>query len=72
MLTREPLDLFNSKYFIRNSVLLGHGRNIVNVILVDFRAIDTMGEILVLAVSAMGIIHLLKKKKSMKSIRKDS
>ena len=34
---------------------LAHGRNIVNVILVDFRALDTMGEITVLATAAIGV-----------------
>ena len=34
---------------------LGHGRNIVNVILVDFRGFDTMGEITVLATAAIGV-----------------
>ena len=33
----------------------GYGRNIVNVILVDIRALDTMGEIVVLALAAMGV-----------------
>ena len=37
-----------------------HGKNVVNVILVDFRALDTMGEITVLAVAAMGVWALLK------------
>ena len=37
-----------------------YGRNIVNVILVDFRAMDTMGEITVLSISAMGVFALLK------------
>jgi multicomponent Na+:H+ antiporter subunit A len=32
----------------------GGGRNIVNVILVDFRGFDTLGEITVLAVAAVG------------------
>jgi multicomponent Na+:H+ antiporter subunit A len=32
----------------------------VNVILVDFRALDTLGEITVLAVAAIGIYALLK------------
>jgi len=32
-----------------------YGRNIVNVILVDFRALDTMGEILVLGIAALGV-----------------
>ena len=37
-----------SAYFAENSVTKGHGRNIVNVILVDFRGLDTLGEITVL------------------------
>jgi multicomponent Na+:H+ antiporter subunit A len=49
-----------SEYFINNSVLLAHGRNIVNVILVDFRGIDTLGEITVLAVAAAGVFAILK------------
>ncbi len=36
------------------------GRNVVNTILVDFRALDTMGEITVLAVAALGILALLR------------
>jgi len=36
----------------------GHGRNIVNVILVDFRGVDTMGEITVLAVASIGAVAL--------------
>jgi multicomponent Na+:H+ antiporter subunit A len=36
----------------------GYGRNIVNVILVDIRGIDTMGEITVLATAAIGIVAL--------------
>src|SRR5690606_2854937 len=38
----------------------GGGRNIVNVILVDFRAFDTMGEIVVLTVTALGVIGLVR------------
>ena len=47
------------RYFAENSVLMAHGRNIVNVILVDFRALDTMGEITVLATAALGVRALL-------------
>jgi multicomponent Na+:H+ antiporter subunit A len=36
----------------------GHGRNVVNVILVDFRALDTVGEITVLAAAAIGAVAL--------------
>jgi multicomponent Na+:H+ antiporter subunit A len=36
------------------------GRNVVNVILVDFRAADTLGEITVLAVAAIGVANLVR------------
>lgn len=49
-----------SDYFIRNSAPKAYGHNIVNVILVDFRVLDTLGEILVLAVAAIGVHTLLR------------
>jgi multicomponent Na+:H+ antiporter subunit A len=49
-----------SSYFIENSLTKAHGRNIVNVILVDFRGIDTLGETTVLAVAAVGVYALLR------------
>jgi multicomponent Na+:H+ antiporter subunit A len=49
-----------STYFAENSYPLGHGRNIVNVILVDFRALDTLGEITVLSLAGVGVFALLK------------
>jgi multicomponent Na+:H+ antiporter subunit A len=51
-----------SDYFIENSLPLAHSRNIVNAILVDFRALDTFGEITVLAVAGVGVYALLKLK----------
>jgi multicomponent Na+:H+ antiporter subunit A len=36
----------------------GDGKNVVNVILVDFRGVDTMGEITVLLVAAVGAVAL--------------
>ena len=36
-----------------------YGRNIVNVILVDFRALDTLGEIVVVMVAALAATALL-------------
>lgn len=39
-----------------------HGRDIVNVILVDFRALDTLGEITVLAVAALGVSAMIVRK----------
>ncbi len=48
------------EYFVENSFLQAKGRNIVNVILVDFRGLDTMGEITVLMVASLGVFSLLK------------
>jgi multicomponent Na+:H+ antiporter subunit A len=47
-------------YYVANSYLAAHGRNIVNVILVDFRGLDTLGEITVLGIAGVGIYALLK------------
>ncbi|MCZ7616955.1 MAG: DUF4040 domain-containing protein [Myxococcota bacterium] len=55
-----PLDPMLGDWFVRQSVVEGHGRNVVNVILVDFRALDTLGEITVVAVAAMAAYALLK------------
>ena len=49
-----------SDYFAENSWPLAHGRNIVNTILVDFRGLDTLGEITVLALAGVGVFALLK------------
>lgn len=43
---------------VERSVPDGDGRNVVNVILVDFRGFDTMGEITVLATAAIGSVAL--------------
>ena len=51
-----------SGFFAENSYLLAHGRNIVNVIIVDFRAMDTLGEITVLSIAGAGVYTLLKLK----------
>ena len=47
-------------FFLENSVPGGGGTNVVNVILVDFRGFDTLGEISVLAIAAVGIYGLLR------------
>jgi multicomponent K+:H+ antiporter subunit A len=48
-----------SDFFLANSVPGGGGTNVVNVILVDFRGTDTLGEIVVLALAGLGIFALL-------------
>jgi multicomponent K+:H+ antiporter subunit A len=57
VLTR-PYDTI-AGYFLANSVPGGGGSNVVNVILVDFRGYDTLGEITVLALAGLGIVALL-------------
>jgi multicomponent K+:H+ antiporter subunit A len=57
MLTRPLASI--SDFFIANSKTGGGGTNVVNVILVDFRGFDTMGEITVLGIAALGIYKLL-------------
>ncbi|MFB6356408.1 MAG: hydrogen gas-evolving membrane-bound hydrogenase subunit E, partial [bacterium] len=49
-----------ARYYIANSLSKAWGHNMVNVILVDFRALDTMGEISVLAIATVGILAILK------------
>lgn len=57
LLTR-PLDSI-SNFFIANAKTGGGGTNVVNVILVDFRGFDTLGEITVLGIAALGIFKVL-------------
>jgi multicomponent Na+:H+ antiporter subunit A len=54
-----PLPSYVSHYYLQNSLPKAYGSNVVNVILVDFRAIDTLGEILVIAAAAFGIFSLI-------------
>lgn len=49
-----------SRFYGDNSLLEAQGRNVVNVILVDFRALDTLGEISVLAIAALGVFAMLR------------
>ncbi len=56
-----PFDGRVAEALSQRSVPEGFGRNIVNVILVDFRALDTLGEITVVAIAALGLTVLLKR-----------
>lgn len=57
-LITRPLDSI-SAFFLANAKTGGGGTNVVNVILVDFRGFDTLGEICVLGIAALGIYKLL-------------
>ncbi len=58
--TALPFDAFISEFYAEASYPLAHGRNIVNVILVDFRALDTMGEVIVVAIAGLAVYALIK------------
>lgn len=60
MMTR-PLPDSISRYFVEEAYPGGGGTNVVNVILVDFRGFDTLGEITVLAIVALTVFTLLRR-----------
>lgn len=49
-----------SKFFLEASYTLAGGKNVVNVILVDFRGFDTMLEIVVLGIASLGIYAMIR------------
>ena len=57
VLTRDHESI--SWYFLEQSLPKGGGSNVVNVILVDFRGYDTLGEITVLGIAAIGVLALM-------------
>lgn len=60
LITSETFVSLVSPYFNASSLPLAKGRNVVNVILVDFRGFDTLGEISVLSLAAIGVFALLR------------
>jgi multicomponent K+:H+ antiporter subunit A len=60
IMTRPPVDVL-APFFLERALTEGGGRNVVNVILVDFRGFDTMGEITVLCVVALTVYALLRR-----------
>lgn len=55
----KPLDNRLADFFAANAETLAHGHNIVNVILVDFRGLDTLGEISVVLASGVAILTMV-------------
>lgn len=54
-----PFDRSITDYYEAKSYTEAYGQNIVNVILVDFRALDTLGEILVIALAGLACYGLV-------------
>ena len=58
-----PLDRSLTGFFENYSYIAAHGRNIVNVILVDFRSLDTLGEISVVVLAAWACVAMMRSRK---------
>jgi multicomponent Na+:H+ antiporter subunit A len=59
MTVSQPLPGDIAQWYLDNSLPGGKGANVVNVILVDFRALDTLGEILVVGLAGLAAATLL-------------
>ena len=59
----SPAEKDSSRFYAENAYVLAKGKNVVNVILVDFRGFDTLIETIVLSIAALGVYGLLKYKK---------
>ena len=59
-LMAQPFDQRISDYFREVSLPEAFGRNVVNVVIVDFRALDTLGEIAVVALAALAAFGLMR------------
>jgi len=66
-----PFDDRLSAFFAANSVPIAHGRNIVNVILVDFRGLDTLGEIAVVLTAGIAVLALLRRQHKRQAAAED-
>jgi len=67
-ITYEPLESKLKAFYAENSYSAAKGKNIVNVILVDFRVLDTLGEITVLSIAALGVFALVNYTKNKKTL----
>ncbi len=57
---QQPFDSRLSDFFTEFSRSIAHGRNIVNVIIVDFRGFDTLGEIAVVVLTGLCVLALIR------------
>ncbi|MFY8101736.1 MAG: hydrogen gas-evolving membrane-bound hydrogenase subunit E, partial [Allorhizobium sp.] len=58
--TSGPLDGSLSAFFGEYSKIIAHGANVVNVIIVDYRGVDTLGEIAVVMITGLSILALIR------------
>jgi multicomponent Na+:H+ antiporter subunit A len=60
LVLQQPQHSEVADFYAANAYLLAKGKNVVNVILVDFRGLDTLVEIGVLSIAAIGVFGLIK------------
>ena len=58
--TQAPFNNALTEFFNTYSKTIAHGANVVNVIIVDFRGTDTLGEIAVVAITGLAILALVR------------
>ncbi|KPF42289.1 putative monovalent cation/H+ antiporter subunit A [Rhizobium sp. AAP43] len=58
--TSGPFDPTLTAFFSEYSKVIAHGANVVNVIIVDFRGVDTLGEIGVVMITGLSILALIR------------
>lgn len=61
-----------ASYYLETSEKLAGGRNVVNVVIVDFRGFDTLFEIAVFSIAALGIYGMLRLKKRQRSHQEET
>lgn len=62
-ITQIPFNTELTDFFNTYARAIAHGRNIVNVIIVDFRGLDTLGEIAVVMITGLAILALIRIRK---------
>jgi multicomponent Na+:H+ antiporter subunit A len=58
--TAAPFDATLTDFYAAYSKAIAHGANVVNVIIVDFRGVDTLGEISVVMITGLAILALIR------------
>jgi len=69
---QQPFDTTVPDFFTQYSYAIAHGRNIVNVILVDFRGVDTFGEIAVVLTTGAAVLALVRIRAARPDARPDT
>ncbi|CAN7220614.1 putative monovalent cation/H+ antiporter subunit A [Neorhizobium sp. LjRoot104] len=68
--TQVPFDNLLTDFFNTYSKTVAHGANVVNVIIVDFRGTDTLGEIAVVMITGLAVLALIRVRAGRKTVEK--